>query len=121
MTNTISIRKKVAELCGFTGDYQEFVLDGLCGINDRSTVRNPLDGSKQYIPVPKYDTSLDAITRAFDDHGLTYILQKGVADNGDIGYFASNPKGEKYSDTAAKAMCYLFIHCMENNDGYKSD
>jgi hypothetical protein len=68
MTNTISIRKKVAELCGFTGDYQEFVLDGLCGINDRSTVRNPLDGSKQYIPVPKYDTSLDAITQAFDDH-----------------------------------------------------
>jgi hypothetical protein len=45
----------------------------------------------------------------------------GVADNGDIGYFASNPKGKKYSDTAAKAMCYLFIHCMENNDGYKSD
>ena len=121
MTNTISIRKKVAELCGFTGDYQVFVLDRLCGINDRSTVRNPLDGSKQYIPVPKYDTSLDAITQAFDDYGLTYTLQKGVADNGDIGYFASNPKGEKYSDTAAKAMCYLFIHCMENNDGYKSD
>ena len=112
MTNTISIRKKVAELCG----YQNIFLDnGILGEIWKGH-KNGLN-----IIIPRYDLSLGAITQAFDDYGLTYILQKGVADNGDIGYFASNPKGEKYSDTAAKAMCYLFIHCMENNDGYKSD
>ena len=114
MTDTIAIRKKVAELCGFTGDYQEFVLSGLCGINDRLTAKKPLDGSKQYIPVPKYDASLDAITQAFDDHGLPYTLRKGVIENENAGCFASNLKGgEHFADTAAKAMCYLFIHCME--------
>ena len=113
MTNTISIRKKVAELCGFTGDITYV----------HEPFKTVLKGFKfgLQIPIPCYELSLDAITQAFDDYGLTYTLQKGIADNGDVGYFASNPKGEKYSDTAAKAMCYLFIHCMENNDGYKSD
>ena len=104
MSDTIAIRKKVAELCGFTDLYPSpHAVKALRGFQN-----------KKDKPVPEYDLSLDAITQVFDEHGLIYTLQKGIADNGDVGYLASNPKGEKYSDTAAKAMCYLFIHCMKS-------
>jgi hypothetical protein len=106
MTNTIAIRTKVAEFCGFIDICREV---GFLGEVWKGCKKDGL-----YVIFPHYDLSLDAITQAFDEHGLTYTLHKGIADNGDVGYFASNPKGEKYSDTAAKAMCYLFIHCMES-------
>lgn len=104
MTNMIAIRKRVAALCGFT----ELHLYPFAGVD---IWKGSKDGKIHTIP--KYELSLDAITQAFDDHKLTFTLQKGIADNGNIGYFVSNSKGKKYSDTAAKAMCYLFIYCME--------
>jgi len=86
MANTIAIREKVAELCGFDGEI-----------------------------LPEYETSLDAINNEFDEFGLTYTLQKGInKKSGDVGYLASHPSvTATFSNTAAKALCYLFIHLME--------
>ena len=86
MANTIAIREKVAELCGFDGHYS-----------------------------PEYETSLDAINQVFNDNKLTYTLQKGInKKSGDVGYLASHPSvTATFSNTAAKALCYLFIHLME--------
>ena len=86
MANTIAIREKVAELCGFDGEI-----------------------------LPEYETSLDAINNEFDEFGLTYTLQKAInKESGDVGYDASHLSGlDTFSDTAAKALCYLFIHLME--------
>lgn len=104
MTDAIAIRKKVAELCGFS---------------DLSWYHEPfvpqLKGFKfgLQIPIPKYETSLDAIEKAFDEHGLTYTLSKRVSEDTNEDYFATSGLHNAFSDTAAKAMCYLFIHCME--------
>jgi len=86
MTASITIQKKVAELCGFK------------------------NGDKN----PEYETSLDAIDQAFDDFQLAYTLQKGInKESGDVGYVASHPLvSDAFSYTASKALCYLFIHLM---------
>jgi len=86
MANTIAIREKVAELCGFDGEI-----------------------------IPEYETSLDAINNEFDEFGLTYTLQKAInKESGDVGYVASHPSvADTFSNTSAKALCYLFIHLME--------
>jgi len=105
MTDAIAIRKKVAELCGYIDICQEV---GFLGELWKGCKKDGL-----YMILPFYELSLDAIEKAFDEHGLIYKLEKGIAENGDIGYFASNSQGEKFSNTAAKAMCYLFVHCME--------
>lgn len=111
------IRKRVAELCGFTDikvakkKYQS--TDVSIVVKPTEIWRIPSHGFAKIIP--HYELSLDAITQAFDDHNLTYTLKKqNYKETGGSGYIAVNGVGgTHYSDTAAKAMCYLFIHCME--------
>jgi hypothetical protein len=67
MTNTIAIRKKVAALCGFNRFAALTFGSGLGAMQGNF-----------FVEVPPYDLSLDAITQAFDDHGLSYTLQKGM-------------------------------------------
>jgi len=105
MANTVAIRGKVAELNGWTD--LSINLDA-CGL---------LEGNNcgRRNTVPFYDLSLDAIEESFNDNKLTYTLQKGIKKNsGDVGYVASHPSvADTFSNTAAKALCYLFIHLME--------
>jgi hypothetical protein len=109
MTDTIAIRKKVAELCGFTGDITYI----------HEPFKTVLKGFRfgLQVPIPHYDTSLDAITEAFDERGLTWTLEKRLDEEHDeIVYFASSDKHHGFSnrsDGAAMAMCYLFIKLME--------
>ena len=86
MAKSIAIREKVAELCGFDGQI-----------------------------IPEYEISLNIINNEFDEFGLTYTLQKSInKESGDVSYVASNPSvSDTFSDTAAKALCYLFIHLMK--------
>ena len=100
MTNTIVIRKKVAELCGFT-DIAE-----ISGFKGGNLFRSP---------IPSYELSLDAIIEAFDEHGFSYTLSKRInEDEKLLGYFAVAGDCDAFSDTAPKAMCYLFIKLMES-------
>jgi hypothetical protein len=110
MTETIAIRKKVAALCGFTD------------INWYSEPFHALLKGFKFglqVPVPKYDTSLDAIIEAFDERGLTWTLEKRLDEEHDeIVYFALSGKHHGFSNRsngAAMAMCYLFIELMEAN------
>lgn len=107
MADAIAIRKKVAELCGYE-DINYYAFEYLWKGFKGSILED----------IPPYELSLDAITQAFDEHGLTYTLQKqNYKDTGGSGYIAVNGVGgTHYSDTAAKAMCYLFIHCMEKKE-----
>jgi len=102
MTETIAIRKKVAALCGFTD------------INWYSEPFHALLKGFKFglqVPIPKYDTSLDAITKVFDEHKLTWFL-----DSDGYAYHVKNGlKTEAYAKTPALALCKLFIELMEAN------
>lgn len=115
MTDAIAIRKRVAELCGFT-DIK--VVEIETKSTSTSIVVKPTEiwglpshGFAQVIP--HYDTSLDAITQTFDDHGKRYRLQKDIED-GITYYFASKEPAFYTADTAAMALCKLFIDLMES-------
>lgn len=105
LKDAIAIRKKVAELCGYTELYY-------CEFTHAYILRGIKDGKDNR--TPDYESSMDAILKVFDDYELNFDLQKRFdAESGEVGYFASNSYGQKFSDSAAKSMCYLFIHCME--------
>lgn len=107
LKDVIAIRKKVAKLCGYIDIYFKngILADACLGSKDGIS----------YILLPHYEESIDAIAKAFNDHGLTYTLQKGInMVTGETGYIASSSKGgDRFSSKAAIAMCYLFIHSME--------
>ena len=114
MTDAIAIRKKVAELCGFTNTK---VVEVESQFTNTSILVKPTEiwglpshGFAQVIP--HYESSLDAITQAFDDHGLNYKLRKDIED-GVTYYFASNEPSFYSANTAAIALCKLFIDLME--------
>ena len=104
MTDTIAIRKKVAELSGFSRFMALNFGSGLGAMK-----------GDFFVEVPPYELSLDAITQAFDEHGFSYTLSKRVEENSNklLGYFAIAGDCDAFSDTAPKAMCYLFIKLME--------
>lgn len=129
MTDAIAIRKKVAELCG----YKRLNVYANAGDNPRIGADVPiLRGFKKnsWHIIPPYELSIDAIAQAFDDHGLIYRLEKTVRPLSKTVYYTASQEGyytiqkdennkkEFAADTAAKALCYLFIHAMESSLGF---
>ena len=125
MTNTIVIRKKVAELCGFTdiAETGKRLYQKLTFISVETTEISGFKGGNLFrSPIPSYELSLDAIIEAFDEHGFSYTLSKRInEDEKLLGYFAVagdcdafSDDCDAFSDTAPKAMCYLFIKLMES-------
>lgn len=97
-----NIREKVAKLNGYT-------------MIDTTTTLSPFTGESSceikgfkndnYELIPFYELSLDAIVAAFDEHKLTYFL-----DGDGYAYHIKNGlKTEVYAETAAMALCKLFI------------
>ena len=119
MADAISIRKKVAELCGFTDikvvEVEAKSTSTSIAVKPTEIWGLPSHGFAQVIP--HYETSLDAITQAFDDHGKRYRLQKDTED-GVTYYFASKEPAFYTADTAAMALCRLFIDLMESKHSY---
>lgn len=108
MNNAIAIRKKVAELCG----YEALYLYPFAGVD---IWKGEKDGDPDQT-IPKYELSLDAIYEALANHKIKFALQ--IAFQGDeIGCLATNldTGRESFSDSPAHALCYLFIHAMEDN------
>ena len=110
MTDPIAIRKKVAALCGYIDICREV---GFCELW-KGCKKNGI-----YVILPSYELSLDAITNAFNERGLTWTLEKRLVEEHDeIVYFALSGKHHGFSNRsngAAMAMCYLFIELMEAN------
>ena len=95
MTNAIAIRKKVAELCGFTdvAVTSKRLQQMDTAIRIESTAISGFKGDGFFCVIPPYELSIDAIAQAFDDHGLSYTLKKAVIENENAGCFASNHEG----------------------------
>jgi hypothetical protein len=105
LTMNTTIREKVAELNGYTMIDITTTLSPFTGESSRE-----IKGFKNdnYELIPPYELSLDAIAKAFDEHGLTYKLRKDIED-GITYYFASNEPSFYSADTAAMVLCKLFI------------
>jgi hypothetical protein len=103
-----NIREKVAELNGYT-------------MIDTTSTLSPFTGESSceikgfkndnYELIPFYELSLDAIVKAFDEHGFGYLLSKRMSEdtNEILGYFALGHGYDAFAETPALAFCKLFI------------
>lgn len=94
------LRRKVADRDGFDQEgngYMNGVQDGWCGIKNGFLQR-----------VPHYDTSIDAIAQCFDEHNFIWSVGKTLV-NGRIQYVAAVGDQSCFGDTAAIALCELFV------------
>ena len=105
---TTNIREKVAELNGYTMIDITTTLSPFTGESSRE-IKGFKDDNYELIPF--YELSLDAIVKAFDEHGLGYTLSKRISEetNEVLGYFALSHDRDAFADTAAMALCRLFI------------
>lgn len=104
---SIKIRTKVATLLG----YENIQREGVKLTGWRNGHREEL---------PKYESSLDAIYRAFEEMRIDFKLI-GIYSKAKQGFIAANPLNvnSDFVDHPAKAMCYLLINTLEGTDAPK--
>ena len=59
--------------------------------------------------IPEYELSIDAIAAEFDKKGWEWISERTNLNDGTFKYWASNQFGCEQAETAAIALCKLFL------------